>query len=142
MIKIILADDHHAVRKSLLLLLKNEPDFEVVAEAVNGLDAVDLVKNFCPNILVLDIMMPKMTGLEVIGILTNICPSTRIIVLSMHKDESYIAEAFCQGARAYVLKDNISDELIAAIRQVSKGNCYLGPSLNLQPEERIKILIK
>jgi DNA-binding NarL/FixJ family response regulator len=131
MINIFLADDHRAVRQELISLLKKETDFVVVGEASNGLEAVEMVERLCPDVLILDIMMPKMTGLEAAGILGKTCPSTQIIMLSMHKDEGYISEAFRLGAKAYVLKDNSAEELIAAVRQVNQGKYFLGPSMDL-----------
>jgi DNA-binding NarL/FixJ family response regulator len=131
MINIFLADDHRAVRQELISLLKKETDFVVVGEASNGLEAVEMVGRLCPDVLILDIMMPKMTGLEAARILGKTCPSTQIIILSMHKDEGYISEAFRLGAKAYVLKDNSAEELIAAVRQVNQGKCYLGTSVDL-----------
>jgi two-component system response regulator NreC len=135
MIKIVLADDHHIVRKGLKALLSNETDLEVVGEAANGLEAVGLVERLSPDILVLDLMMPKINGLEVTGIVVKKCPATGIVILSMHNNEGYIFEAFRSGAKAYVLKDNTAEELITAIRQVKDGKCYLGPSLIYKPSE-------
>jgi two-component system response regulator NreC len=130
-VKIVLADDHHIVRKGLRALLTDEGDFDIVGEAANGIDAVDMVERLSPDILVLDLMMPGKNGLEVAGIISKSKPSTGIIILSMHNDESYISQAFRCGAKAYVLKDNTADELITAIRLVYSGKCYLGPIVSV-----------
>jgi two-component system, NarL family, response regulator NreC len=130
LIKIVVADDHDIVRKGLQALLKDESDFEIVGEAANGLEAIELVNLLSPDVLVLDLMMPKMNGLEVAGILGKAASATKIVILSMHSSEGYILEAFRLGAKAYVLKDNTSDELVAAIRQVNAGKSYLGPVLS------------
>ena len=129
MIKIVLADDHDMVRKGLRALVKGEIDLEVVGEAADGVEALTLVENLKPDILVLDMMMPCLGGLEVIGRLMKGCSKTGIVILSMHKDEAYIYQALTSGAKAYVLKDNAADELVTAIRQVNSGNSYLGSSL-------------
>jgi DNA-binding NarL/FixJ family response regulator len=135
MIRIVLADDHDIVRKGLRALVKGESDLEVVGEASNGLDAIHLVNNLVPDILVLDLVMPGMNGLEVIGRVIQSTPVTCIVVLSMHNNEGYVFEAFRSGAKAYVLKDNAADELIAAIRQVNAGREFVGKSLKLKSLE-------
>lgn len=129
MIKIILADDHHIVRKGLKALLSSEPDLEIIGEAADGREAVDLVRNLEPDVLVLDLMMPVMNGLEATTEITASGVKTGIIILSMHSNEAYIFEALRSGAKAYILKDNTSDELITAIREVCAGHSYLGASL-------------
>ncbi len=129
MISIVLADDHHIVRKGLRSLLNGEIDFEVVGEAASGVEAVNIVESLKPDILVLDLMMPGLNGLGVTARLAVSCPDTGIIILSMHSNEAYIYQALCSGAKAYILKENTADELITAIRQVSKGNRYLGSAV-------------
>ena len=138
MIKIMLADDHHVVRKGLRALLNSERDFEVIGEASNGLETVELAKSLQPDVLILDLMMPGMNGLEVAVQLTKVCPQIRIIMLSMHCSEAYVYEALRSGAKAYVLKENTADELIAAIRQVRAGFCYLSPSLEVRSIQAYK----
>ncbi len=138
MIKIMLADDHHIVRKGLRALLSTEKDFEVIAEASDGMETVELAKGFQPDVLILDLMMPGMNGLEVTVRLTKVCPQIRIIILSMQCNEAYVYEALSSGAKAYVLKDNTADELIAAIRQVSEGSCYLSSSLQVRSIQAYK----
>lgn len=135
MVKIILADDHHIIRSGLRALLTNERDFEIVGEAANGIEAVELVERLSPDILVLDLMMPGKNGLEVAGIVSKCKPSTGIVILSMHNNEGYISQAFRCGAKAYVLKDYTSDELITAIRSVYSGKCYLGTIVKVQKSE-------
>lgn len=138
MIRIALADDHHIVRKGLQALLSCEPDFQIVAEAANGLGALEIAEGVKPDILILDLMMPEMSGLEVTKQLTQKCPQTAIIILSMHSNEAYIHEALRSGAKGYILKDNSAEELITAIREVSAGRNYLGSSL---PEQTVRNLI-
>lgn len=135
MIRIVLADDHHIVRKGLLALLGNEKDFEIVGEASNGLQTIELARNLHPDILILDLMMPGMNGLEVSAQLTREHPQIRIIILSMQCNEAYVYEALRSGAMGYVLKDNTAEELITAIRQVRNGLSYFSSSLHIQSKE-------
>jgi DNA-binding NarL/FixJ family response regulator len=129
MIKIVLADDHNIVRKGLRALLSGESEFEVIGEASNGLETLEVAERLQPDILILDLMMPGMNGLEVTSRLTKICPRIRIVILSMHCNEAYIYEALRSGAKAYILKDNTADELITAVRHVRDGLSYFSSSL-------------
>lgn len=126
---IVLADDHHIVRQALKALLASEPDFDLVGEAGDGLEAVRVVERLSPRILVLDLMMPLLNGLEVTRQVTQ-RTQTRVIVLSMHANDAYISEALKNGASGYVLKDSQSSELVHAIREVAAGNRYLSPPLS------------
>ncbi len=130
MVNIILADDHNIVRKGLRALLSAESDFNVVGEASDGLQAVDLVEKLKPDILVLDLMMGGINGLEVTRQLNKKCPQTGIVVLSMHSNEAYVLEALRSGARAYILKDNTTEDLGNAIREVAAGRRYLSAPLS------------
>lgn len=137
-VRIVLADDHRIVRSGLRALLSYESDFEVVGEATNGLEALELVLRTRPDILVLDLMMPVMNGLQVAARLANERSDTGIVVLSMHSDPSYILEMFRCGVRGYVLKDNTTDELIEAIREVQAGRTYLGPTISLEVRQGLQ----
>ncbi len=128
MITIVLAEDHQMVREGLKHLLAIESDFKLVGEAGDGLHAVELVEKLKPNILLLDLMIPRLHGLEVIRRLRS-QHDTRIIVVSMHSDEPYVIEALKSGAFGYVLKDSPPADLIEAIRQVARGNLSISPSL-------------
>ncbi|MBI5935108.1 MAG: response regulator transcription factor [Chloroflexi bacterium] len=130
MTDIILAEDHQIVREALRLLLETQPDFHVVAETGDGLDAIALIEKFKPDILIADMMMPGLLGLEVARRTKHISPATKVIVLSMYDAESYVMEALKIGVVGYVLKKCSSQELILAIRQILAGNFYLSPSLN------------
>jgi len=129
-ISLVLADDHIIVREGLRRLLRNERGLKVVGEASNGLEAVSLVKEFKPDILVLDLMMPHLNGLQVIRELSRISPETRVVVLTMYADEPYIAEALASGALGYVLKDAGFKHLLRAIREAYAGHRYLSPPLS------------
>lgn len=130
MTTIVLADDHHVVRQGLRALLEVEPGFNVVAEAGDGLEALQLVEQMGPNVLVLDLMMPGLNGLEVTRQLTKHSPKTGIVILSMYANEAYVLEALANGASAYVLKDSDSADLVYAVREVAAGRRYLSPPLS------------
>jgi len=127
---IILADDHHVVRQGLRALLEAEPDFRVVGEAGDGLEAIQLVERLQPAVLVLDLVMPGLSGLEATRQVRQRSPQTRIVILSMYSTEAYVVEALRNGAAAYVLKRATSDELVHAIREAVAGRRYLSPPLS------------
>jgi two-component system, NarL family, response regulator NreC len=127
---IVLADDHQVVRQGLRAMLEAEPHFRVIGEAGNGLEVARMVERLRPNVLVIDLMMPGLSGLEVTRQVKKRSPKTHVIVLSMHKDESYVFEALKNGAAAYVLKDSSAEELLKAIREAVAGRRYLSPPLS------------
>jgi two-component system, NarL family, response regulator NreC len=124
-IRILIADDHVILRQGIRLLIESDPEMEIVGEANDGREAIDLVRKLTPDILVLDLMMPGMNGLEVIQEIKKRRPEIKIVVLSMHSKEGYVLEALRNGAMAYVLKESSSQELLSAIRAVSAGHYYL-----------------
>lgn len=130
MTTILLADDHQILRDALRLLLETQADFRVIAETGDGAEAARLAEKHKPDVLITDMVMPSLSGLEVARQTKRVSPSTRVIVLSMHDAESYVVESLRAGAAGYVLKQNSSQELVAAIRQALTGNLYLSPSLN------------
>jgi DNA-binding NarL/FixJ family response regulator len=125
MVKIILADDHSGVRNGLKKLLESEPDFNIVGEASDGIEAARIVEELKPDILVLDLMMPGMNGVEVTTRLSTTCPDTGIIILSMCTNEAYISETLRSGAKAYVMKDDTADDLVNVINQVNAQKDYV-----------------
>lgn len=124
-ISVMIADDHAIVREGITKLLNTQQDIEIVAEAYDGLDAVSKVKQYRPDVLVLDISMPRMNGLEAVRLLSEEVPETQVVILSMHDKESYAKQVLDAGAQAYVLKGAQSSELLAAIRAASEGHFYL-----------------
>ena len=130
MVKIIIADDHGIVRQGLRALLKSDPEFSVVAEAADGLAAIEAVEKNHPDLLILDISMPGMNGLEVITHVRHISPKTQILVMSMHDAEPYIFEALKNGAKGYVLKGDELSLVARAAREVAAGRLFLSPSLS------------
>ncbi|MBI2868814.1 MAG: response regulator transcription factor [Chloroflexi bacterium] len=130
MTSIVLADDHHVVRQGLHTLLGTEADFNVIGDAADGLETIKLVENLQPDILVVDLMMGGMNGLEVARQTARRSPKTGVIILSMYGNEGYVLEALKAGAKAYVLKESTSDELVRAIRRVASGQRYLSSPLS------------
>lgn len=131
-LRILLADDHRIFRAGLRPLLAAEPDLEVVAEAENGLRALELARELLPDIAVLDITMPGLNGLEVTRHLAQEAPSVRVIILSMHSDRRYVLEALRAGARGYLLKEGGFEELLVAVRAVADGRIHLGAAVGEQ----------
>ncbi|MCE1254805.1 MAG: response regulator transcription factor [Anaerolineae bacterium] len=129
-VTIILVDDHTILRQGLRTLLESQPDFRVLAEASNGLEALDLITRLKPNVLIADIMMPEMNGLELVRKVSEVAPDTKTVILSMHAKEAYVLEAIKNGVSAYVLKDAQVDHLVRAVRDVMNGRRFLSPPLD------------
>ena len=125
--RVLLADDHGIVRRGLKSLLESEPGVNVVAEASDGLEALRLCDETHPDILILDVAMPKLNGIEVATRAQKMERPPSVIILSMHSDESYIMRALAAGARAYLLKDATDEDLIPAVRAVSAGKPFFSP---------------
>ncbi|WP_339793247.1 response regulator transcription factor [uncultured Imperialibacter sp.] len=123
-IRVVLADDHEIVRNGIKILLESEGDLEVVGEASDGQEALDECKSKQPDILIVDINMPKMNGIETIRQLKAYSPSTKALVLSMHEDEEYILQSVEMGATGYLLKGSNKQEFLKAIHTVQKGEKY------------------
>jgi DNA-binding NarL/FixJ family response regulator len=122
-IRIALAEDHNLVREGFKALLKDEPSFELVGEASDGVEAVEMVQKQKPDVLLLDLRIPRLHGIEVLRQLRD-QNKTHVIVVSMHSDEPYIVEAIKNGVSGYVLKDSPPAELIKAIRTAASGGQY------------------
>lgn len=130
MITIVLAEDHNVVREGFRSLLDGEPDFTVVGEAADGLKAIEVVEREDPDVLLVDIKMPRLNGLDVVRQVRTRSPRTQVIVLSMHANEAYVMEALRNGAAGYILKGAGADELIEAVTTVVDGRRYLGSPLS------------
>ena len=122
MIKIVLADDHTVVREGFRMVLESQADLQVIGEACNGIEAIQVVERLKPDVLVVDLMMPGINGLEVVR---QVNRNTHVVVLTMHDHESYVIEALRNGAYGYVLKDATPKELVEAIQKAANGQRYL-----------------
>lgn len=128
-VRVILADDHRLFRAGLRSILEDQPGVEVVGEAVDGHAALSLVARTSADILLLDISMPGLNGLETLRRLAAEKHAIQVIVLSMHSDRYFIAEAFKAGARGYLLKDSAIQEVVKAMRVVMRGEVYLNSTI-------------
>ena len=135
---IVLIDDHKLFREGVKRILDLETDLKVVAEGGDGTEATKLVKEYNPEVVLMDINMPHMNGIEATANLVKNFPETNVIILSIHDDENYVTHALKTGAQGYLLKEMDSDSLIEAIRVVSEGGSYLHPKVtsNLVQEYR------
>lgn len=129
-IRVILADDHHLVRKGFRALLAPESDIEIVGEALDGLTALQLVERSHPDVLVIDLEMPGMTGMEAIRRLPKLRAAPRVLVLSMYKDTEHILAAITAGAAGYILKDAAVDDLLSGIRALAAGESFFSPAIS------------
>lgn len=129
-ITILLADDHDVVRKGMKMLLEDETDVKVIGEASDGLDAIEKIKVLMPNVVILDLTMPRMTGIEAAKIISEQYPSVKILIFSMHHNREYIVNSVENGANGYLLKDTGKEELMRAIKVVSDGRKYFPPEIS------------
>lgn len=139
MTTIVLADDHLIVRHGIRALLETEPGFQIVGEAGDGLEAVHLVESLKPNILITDLMMPRLSGLEATREVRDRAPATHVVILSMHSGQAYVMQAFRNGAYAYILKDSPITELVEAVRKAAHGQRHISNAL---AEQAIDALVE
>jgi DNA-binding NarL/FixJ family response regulator len=126
-VRILIVDDHPVVREGIGSMLKKEPDFKVVGEASNGLEAVEKASELSPDVVLMDLRMPEMDGVEAISRIKAEKPDVKFIILTTYSDDEYIFKGIAAGARAYLLKDAPRDELFKAIRMVSRGESLIQP---------------
>ncbi len=129
-VRVLLAEDHHLVRQGLRALLEREPGLEVVGEAADGLDALHMIKDLQPDVVVLDITMPGLNGLEVLRRVSQRLPEVRVLMLSVHEGEEYVQRALQAGASGYLLKRSLSAELLLAIRAAQRGEVFLSSAIS------------
>jgi len=129
-VKIVLAEDHTILREGLRALLSADPELEIVGEAADGREAVRCVEKLGPQLVLMDLSMPRMTGLDAIREIRRRHPETKIVALTVHKTEEYLRTALKAGADAYVLKDATHGELSLAIKNVLAGKSYLSPGVS------------
>lgn len=131
-IAILLADDHQIVRQGLRQILEAEPDFTVLGEAADGHQAVEMTERLQPDIVLLDIWMPRLSGVDATQRIKKVAPKTKVLILTMHKTRTYVEQVLRAGASGYLLKELGAAEVITAIRAVSEGQSYLSPSITQQ----------
>lgn len=129
-IRIFLVEDHTILREGLRALLTAEPNFEIIGEAADGREAVRFVEKQVPDLILMDLSMPRMTGMDAIREIKKRYPATKIIALTVHKTEEYLRTTLQAGADGYVLKDATHEELMLAIQNVLKGKTYLSPGVS------------
>ena len=129
-IRILLADDHAVVRQGFKLILNQQSDMEVIGEAGDGAEAVRLAVDLRPNLIIMDIAMPRINGVEATRRIAENCPECKVLILSMHKDVVYVRETLRAGATGYLLKESIDQDLLRAIRSVAQGDGFLSPEVS------------
>lgn len=129
-IRVLVADDHTLVREGLRALLDADSEIEVVSEACNGVEALDMARKHKPDIAILDIAMPKLNGLLVTQRIRSELPETRVLVLSMYGEEEYVTQALRSGASGFILKDAAASDLISALKAIHIGERYLSPTVS------------
>jgi two-component system, NarL family, response regulator NreC len=138
-VSILIADDHEIFRQGLQMLLSAQPDFEVVAQAADGLETIEMAEKLHPDVVILDMLMPGLNGMDVTRQIIQRLPDSKVIILSMHDDESYVLSALQYGASGYVLKDSSTADLARSVRTAMSGQFFLSPSL---AERAIQVYIK
>lgn len=130
MIRLVLIDDHHLVRQGIRSLAERGGDVEVVGESDGGEKAIGLVEALKPDVVLLDIAMPEMNGLQLLARFASVAPSAHVVILSMHSDETLVQQALRLGARGYLLKSSLAEELLLAIRAAAHDEIYLSPPIS------------
>ncbi len=128
-LRVAIADDHRLVRQGIRALLERNQDIEVVGEASDGLEAIDLVEELKPDVIIMDISMPQMDGIQATERISKMDVPTRVMVLSMYSKPSIVQQVLRKGAKGYLLKSSISEELILAIDAAMRNEIYLSPSV-------------
>jgi DNA-binding NarL/FixJ family response regulator len=130
MIRVILADDHHLVRRGILALLEQADDISVIGEAEDGQEAVTLVEQLKPDVMIIDIAMPRMNGIQATQRVHALGLATQVVILSMHSRPTLVRQALRNGAKGYLLKRSVTEELLLAVRAASRGETYLSPEVS------------
>ncbi|HZH44387.1 MAG TPA: response regulator transcription factor [Lysobacter sp.] len=126
-IRVLIADDHTLVRESLVGVLEAAGDIEVVAQAGDGIETLEKAETSHPDVIVVDLSMPRLNGIEVVRRLQERIPQARVLVLTMHQEEEYVLRVVRAGASGYLVKDSPTSELVTAVRSLHAGNAYFGP---------------
>jgi DNA-binding NarL/FixJ family response regulator len=129
---LVIADDHELARSGLRVMLEGEADLRVIGEAVDGLDALELCRRHSPEMVLLDVRMPRLDGLSAARAIRDACPGVRVVMVTMHDSPEYLAEALRAGASGYILKDASRRELLEAVRAVLRGEAFLNGAMTAQ----------
>lgn len=129
-INILIADDHDIIREGIKSVLSGRPEYKICAEAGNGEEAIELAEKFKPDVLLMDVSMPKLSGLDALPRIKKVSPDTKIIMITVHKMGAYVLKAIRSGVAGYINKENVAEELIAALSRVTRGQTYLGASIS------------
>src|SRR5882724_9262971 len=128
--RIVIADDHELVRRGIRSILTAHRGWQVVGEASDGALAARLTENLRPHVLIMDVTMPKLDGLEATRKILNDCPETKILILTMHESDQMVRRILEAGARGYILKSDLAEQLVRAVREVSQGKLFLTPRVS------------
>jgi len=140
-LRILLADDHTVMRTGLRVLLERQPNLEVIGEAENGRDAIQLAASLRPDVVVMDVGMPVLNGIEATRTIVTEQPNIAVVILSMHADESYVMRALKAGARGYLLKDSAPADLLGAIQAVTQNKSFFSPKVSrILAEDYVRVL--
>ena len=126
---IVLADDHVLIRHGIKNIIKLDKELEVIGEVCNGEELLECLKKNIPDLVILDISMPKVTGIEAVALVKKKYPQVKVLILTMHKNKQYFYHAMSGGADGYLMKDDSDDELLLAIRKIQSGKNYISPML-------------
>src|SRR6185295_10339134 len=140
-ITVLLADDHTVVRAGLRALLEAEEDINVVGESENGREAVRMAKHLQPDVVVMDIAMPSLNGLEATRQVTRESPKSRVLILSSYSNDEYVQQLTDAGATGYLVKQTAAQDLVAAIREVKKGNAFFSPAISKRLLEHFRTMV-
>ena len=135
--RVLIADDHDLVREGLLAVLEDEPDLEVVGEAKNGREALEMCRQMRPDLILMDVRMPEMDGLAATRAIKEELPTTSVVMVTMHENPDYLLEAIRAGAAGYILKDAAGDRLVEAVRRTLEGEAPLNEGLAMQLLQRL-----
>jgi DNA-binding NarL/FixJ family response regulator len=130
MIRVVIAEDHHLVREGIRVLLERSGEVQVIGEAATGQEAVELTELHTPDVVVLDLSMPRLSGDQAAERILSMDPAPQVIILSMHSDTTMIQQLIRQGVKGYLLKNAVTEELLLAIRAASQGQMFLSPTIS------------
>ena len=140
--RIVIADDHILMRRGLQMMIDSQPDLEVIGEAGDGLELLKLLQRMTPDMVLVDVAMPRLRGIEAVREIRSLYPHMRILVVSMHKNREYIYHAFAAGADGYLLKEDSDTELLLAVETVRQGKKFLSPLLQEDMTEGLAFLAR